>query len=1160
MKNWSLTLHYAGEVIKEFLLPEGAFLIGTDASCGVVVEVEGVSPVHAEIQLGEEGLQVEDFGSTTGTLVNGYAISGRVAVEFPASVQVGDAVLVLEEVAAGAPNAQQEGNELSQDTEPNQPEDTLLRGEMGNASVHMQYALRREIARGGMGKIYEGTDSLLVRQVAVKISSVSFGGEDLRFNKEAKILAHLAHPNIVPIYAIGMDELERPFYSMKLVKGRTLQAVLDALAENDEETKKTYTRDRLLTVFHKILDAMAFAHSKHILHRDLKPENIMVAEYGEVLVMDWGLAKPLGEKESLPASTSAHTATSDMGLTIEGEVIGTPQYMSPEQAEGINAELDFRSDIYSLGGILYAILTLRPPVEGTDLDEVLTKVKKGELTAMATRRSTTNEAAALKAPSVMEKSIPEALKAVTLKAMARDREGRYQSVEDLISDLEAYQHGFATNAEKAGRMRKILLAIKRNKTASIAALLIVGLTAGFMGKVIASEKKAQLSIERLRETAPTFASNAKALVENAVNDPNVLEEALKNIAYAIELDPRTMEYRLIHGKILQTLQRLDDARKVFAQVLAEESDNADAKTNLLLCDRFLQEQKNGERLSNQSLSKLAAALRDQDRQAEALFLNRDSNSAAAGNIAALQAAIRKAGIFQGPPPMVTGEGELKLVLISEKMDDLRFLRGIPLNELEIHNARNLNDLSPLSSLPLKSLLLDHQTSIPDLSSLNVPTLKKLIISFKVKNLAGLEKFALEEFTQYSVGPNPVMTQDFTPLSGRPLKKVELGRGAQIPDLAIFSGMPLKTLRLNECSVGNLEALTDTALETLEIRTLVQPILQNLQFLKGNKTLAVLHAGGNKLIKDISALEGLPLKDLRLADTMVSDLSPLSGAPLEVLDLRFTPVSSLAQLKNLSNLVSLSLDGTPITDLTPLVGTKLQSLMLAHCERLASLAPLAQIPTLRTLSLPIRARNMEPLRALKNLGSITYQGRYKESDRLIGKSESARDFWKMVDLEKQVRQSDPSGKLRPSKFPFMPERFPGATAYNGHWYFFMSGQFSWLQAKAIAEELGGHLATITSIDEYNATRNFVKGHIREGQACWLGAQAERPKTPFRWVSGEPWAFTHWGRPTEPAQLDDFGNPATVLAFADFQRLPGTPNLCALAPENAAVSGFLVEWED
>jgi serine/threonine protein kinase len=185
-----------------------------------------------------------------------------------------------------------------------------------------------------MGQIYFGEDPQLERQVAVKVSSISEDGEDPRFSKEAKVLAQLAHPNIVPIYNIGVDAQSRPFYSMKLIKGRTLQAVLNLIRDGDDAAIKDYPRAALLTIFRKVCDAMMFAHSKGILHRDLKPENIMVGEYGEVLVMDWGLAKVLGEQENASNGSSRVNDTGDYGMTMEGEVMGTPQYMSPEQAMG----------------------------------------------------------------------------------------------------------------------------------------------------------------------------------------------------------------------------------------------------------------------------------------------------------------------------------------------------------------------------------------------------------------------------------------------------------------------------------------------------------------------------------------------------------------------------------------------------------------------------------------------------------------------------------------------------------------------------------------------------------------------------------------------------------------------------------------------------------
>jgi serine/threonine protein kinase len=230
------------------------------------------------------------------------------------------------------------------------------------------YQIGEMIASGGMGSILQAEDSKLRREVALKAMVFDAADDETlkqRFLREAEVLAMLAHPNIVPIYDIIWEDGQPLFYAMKMVKGRTLQSILNKLRKGDAEMLGEYSLDRLLVVFRKICDAVAFAHSKGVLHRDLKPENVMVGEFGEVLVMDWGLAKILGEE--VPRAEEKDEAREDievpLGMTLDGSVMGTPQFMSPEQAMGRIDELDERSDLFSLGGVLYAILTLRPPVE-----------------------------------------------------------------------------------------------------------------------------------------------------------------------------------------------------------------------------------------------------------------------------------------------------------------------------------------------------------------------------------------------------------------------------------------------------------------------------------------------------------------------------------------------------------------------------------------------------------------------------------------------------------------------------------------------------------------------------------------------------------------------------------------------------------------------------
>jgi serine/threonine protein kinase len=371
------------------------------------------------------------------------------------------------------------------------------------------------------------------------------------------VLAQLAHPNIVPIHAKGTDAQGRPFYSMKLIKGRTLQAVLNAIREGDAGAMREYSRAMLLTIFRKVCDALAFAHSKRILHRDLKPENIMVGEYGEVLVMDWGLAKVLGEREGNASAVRAQD-TGDYGMTLEGEVMGTPQYMSPEQAQGMVADLDVRSDLYSLGGILYAILTQRPPIEGKTLNEVLTKVKSGGISSMITQRGG-NAPVQVGSPAAMEHQIPEALQAVTFKAMALEREKRYPSVEAFAADIEAYQNGFATSAEEAGVWKQAKLWVKRNKVLAGASALLVVVVTGFTARVIQKGREASEALTRLRDMAPMAASKAKEETE-AGN----FEEALRIASYAVELQADNKAFRMRRANVLQLLGRWEEACREYA--------------------------------------------------------------------------------------------------------------------------------------------------------------------------------------------------------------------------------------------------------------------------------------------------------------------------------------------------------------------------------------------------------------------------------------------------------------------------------------------------------------------------------------------------------------------------------------------------------------------
>jgi len=317
-----------------------------------------------------------------------------------------------------------------------------------------KYMVIHKLGAGGMGAVYLTQDVDLGRKVAVKVMNVadSTGALASRMMREARIVALLEHPSIVPIHDVGALDDGRVFYAMKLVQGARLDQSAGASLYD------------MLRIFQKVCEAVAFAHARGVIHRDLKPENIIVGPFGEVLVMDWGVAKVLsaargidnGQATDDRRRSSVHRRLSledadliatlplgagSAGDTTGGTVIGTPAYMAPEQARGQTELLDERSDVYALGAILYFLLTSRPPYE----------------TGGATDAREQAGAGRPMRPRQIDPKIPRAIEAVCLKAMSQRREDRYASAEEMAGDVVSFLDGNPVSAyrenifEKAGR-------------------------------------------------------------------------------------------------------------------------------------------------------------------------------------------------------------------------------------------------------------------------------------------------------------------------------------------------------------------------------------------------------------------------------------------------------------------------------------------------------------------------------------------------------------------------------------------------------------------------------------------------------------------------------------------------------------------------------------
>lgn len=293
-----------------------------------------------------------------------------------------------------------------------------------------RYELGEPIAQGGMGRVIEARDLNIDRTVAMKLLIKGKDeqlGMQLRFTEEAQITGQLQHPNIVPVYDLGAHKDGQLYFTMKLVRGRTLRDVLKALRRGDDETEQAFTRTRLLASFQQVCMGIAYAHSRNVVHRDLKPSNIMFGDFGEILVMDWGLAKILRRRTDVDGNVSSHRMGMSRWATRHGEVIGTPGYMPPELALGNLDEVDERSDVYSLGAILYEILTLRPPYTGRDARAIIRKMLRERVVPPRKR-----------APA---RNIPAELEEICMRCLAKDIDQRYPSVLELHGALQAFLEG-----------------------------------------------------------------------------------------------------------------------------------------------------------------------------------------------------------------------------------------------------------------------------------------------------------------------------------------------------------------------------------------------------------------------------------------------------------------------------------------------------------------------------------------------------------------------------------------------------------------------------------------------------------------------------------------------------------------------------------------------
>ena len=321
-----------------------------------------------------------------------------------------------------------------------------------------RFVLAQELGRGGMGRVVAARDPRLRRTVAIKLMKQGTRSEATlaRFVAEAQVTGQLDHPNIVPVHELGLTDNGEPWFAMKRVQGRSLGEIIKDLRGKVPEVRERWSRHRLLAAFVQVCNAIAYAHDRGVLHRDLKPSNIMLGAFGEVLVMDWGVAGLMGREDNPPpleqaptlvpdsdspfslGSTSEGVERSTVWETQEGATVGTPGYMSPEQTGGELASLDGRSDVFALGTILYELLTLHRAYSGPNLFAVVHALMSGPPVPPAER-----------APREV---IPQEIADVAMKALCMDPEDRYPTAAALGEAVQAFLEGSRRRSEAAAKV------------------------------------------------------------------------------------------------------------------------------------------------------------------------------------------------------------------------------------------------------------------------------------------------------------------------------------------------------------------------------------------------------------------------------------------------------------------------------------------------------------------------------------------------------------------------------------------------------------------------------------------------------------------------------------------------------------------------------------
>ncbi|MCY3017971.1 MAG: protein kinase [Planctomycetota bacterium] len=726
------------------------------------------------------------------------------------------------------------------------------------------YTLLRLLGRGGMGAVWEAHDTRLNRRVAVK---VMVAGEDAsaneteRFKREAQNSAKLRHPNIVPVHDFGVER-GRHYLVMDLVDGVMLG---DALRQ------RQFTYREKAQLLEKVARAVQYAHEQGVIHRDLKPSNVMLEQKGggissftaaegtpppaspqsaianpqplEPLVMDFGLAKDI---------------TQDSSLSQSGQVMGTPAYMSPEQAEGRTREVGPCSDVYSLGAILYEMLTGRPPFTGENVMQVL-------------RATLTDDPVP---PRQIAPGVPRDLETICLKCLHKRPERRYASAAALADDLKAWLNGEPISARPASLAERAIKRVRRNPAvygvSAVALVVIVAVTVVFMVSLDAKRREAEANLvrftaekeakeraeaERRREqknSVPAFVESARMALSK-----KKLDDALAYLQVVLDCEPDNAPALMMKAQVFIVREDYAAATQVLRRYLELEPGN----------------------ISVQKMAELSAKAKPGDSAYAAAFadifmrqgyfylaegLTKDANKLLAAYRQRIDAAW--SGMKVGGKLSITADGVFELDLTQcKQIANLSPLQDIPIASLMLGGCERLTDLAPLKGMPLTKLSISYCPQLTDLSPLSGLPLTRL-------NVTGT-----------SVQDTWVVTgiQDLSVLKGMPLSELHIAY-CTVRDISLLKGTSLTKLELDACGITDISALCGMPLTGL---ALDDNPLADLSALRG-MPLRYLSLVRCPNLRDLSPLKNLPLKRLGINDSSVTDLTPLEGMTIQAIS--FTP--------------------------------------------------------------------------------------------------------------------------------------------------------------------------------------------------------------------------------------------------------------------------------